>query len=191
MDTHNHTINIPLEVLGLSDIEIESVKLAPNREIIIGVVSTRKEINCRQCNRPTQAHGRGGELKLRHLPVFGKQTYIIITPRRGICHYCDGNPTTTERLDWYEINSKYTKPYEQHVLFELINSTVSDVSEKEDLDYHSVEALIDKYIEQEINFDTIKSLSVIGLDEISLKKGHRDFVTLIIAMMTQYVYWLY
>lgn len=118
-------------------------------------------------------------MKLRHLPVFGKWTYIIITPRRGICHYCNGNPSTTERIDWYEINSKYTKPYEQHVLFELINSTVSDVSEKEDLDYHSDEALIDKYIEQEINFDTIKSLSVVGLNEISMKKGHRDFVTLI------------
>lgn len=46
------TINIVAEVLGLSDIEIESVKLASNREIIISVVSTHKEINCRQCNRP-------------------------------------------------------------------------------------------------------------------------------------------
>lgn len=30
MDTHNHTINIPAEILGLLNIEIESVKLAPN-----------------------------------------------------------------------------------------------------------------------------------------------------------------
>jgi len=39
--------------------------------------------------------------------------------------------------------------------------------------------LIDKYIEQEVEFDDIQSLGVVGLDEISLKKGHRDFVTLV------------
>lgn len=180
MNKNNSTITLPVEILGLSNIEIESVKTdAKENEIVIRVISTRQEIPCRICKRPTKPHGRGRELKLRHLPVFGMRTYIVITPRRGICHYCDENPTTTQRLDWYDVNSKYTKPYEQHVLFELVNSTVSDVSAKEDLDYHSVEGLIDKYIEQEINFNDIKSLGVMGIDEISLKKGYRDFVTLV------------
>jgi len=179
MGVKHQTINMPAEVLGLSDIAIETVKLDVSRKIIITVVSTKTAIPCRICQRPTEAHGRGRELTLRHLPVFGLPTYIKIIPRRGICKYCDENPTTTERLDWYDINSKYTKLYEQHLLFELINSTVADVSAKEDVDYHSIEALIDKYIEQKTNFATIKSLGVLGLDEISLKKGHRDFVTLV------------
>lgn len=52
-------------------------------ELIKSVVSTRKENNCRQCNRPTQAHGRGRELKLRHLPVFGKQTILLLLKRKN------------------------------------------------------------------------------------------------------------
>jgi len=179
MDAKHRTINIPVEVLGLSDIEIESVKVEATHQISIHVTSTQKEVPCRICQRPTEAHGRGRELTLRHLPVFGMPTYIKITPRRGICNHCDNHPTTTECLDWYDANGKYTKPYEQHLLFELINSTVADVSAKEDVDYHSIEALIDKYIEQKIDFTTIKSLGVIGLDEISLKKGHRNFVTVV------------
>lgn len=55
--------------------------------------------------------------------MFGKQIYIIITPRRDICHYCDENPTTAERLDWYEINSKYSKPYQQHVIYMIYIKT--------------------------------------------------------------------
>jgi transposase len=31
-----------------------------------------------------------------------------------------------------------------------MNSTVADVSRKEDVDYHALEALIDKYIKQEM-----------------------------------------
>ena len=178
MDIHS-TINIPVEVLGLSDITIESVNFNADREIMIRATSTRQELLCRQCHRPTEPHGCGRELMLRHLPVFGKPTYIVLIPRRGICQHCDNHPTTTECLDWYDANSKYTKPYEQHLLFELINSTVADVSAKEGVDYHSIEALIDKYIEQKIDFSTIQSLGAIGLDEISLKKGHRDFVTLV------------
>ena len=100
-------------------------------------------------------------------------------PRRGRCRDCDGGPTTTERLQWYELNSKMTKPFEQHLLFELINSTVADVSRKENVDYHTIEGLIDSYIETEVDFSQIKALGVLGLDEISLKKGYRDYVTLV------------
>jgi len=47
------------------------------------------------------------------------------------------------------------------------------------VDYHAVDNLIERYIETEIDFSTIESLGVLGLDEISMKKGYRDFVTLI------------
>src|SRR5690349_17254454 len=116
MDAQPPTIDILAEALGLSDITIESVKFTSAKEMIIAVISTRQEVLCRQCGRITDPHGRGRELTLRHLPIFGKPTYIKITPRRGICKYCEGNPTTTECLDWYDTNSKYTKPYEQHLL---------------------------------------------------------------------------
>lgn len=173
------TINIPVEVLGLSDIKIKSVEINRHREVKIEVASTKEQVLCRQCHKPTRGHGVGRVLELRHLPVFGLKTFIVITPRRGICEHCDDHPATTECLDWYDARSHYTKPYEKHVLFELINSTVSDVAIREDLEYHSIEGLIDKYIEQEVDFNQIVSIGVLGIDEISLKKGHRDFVTLV------------
>lgn len=179
---HSDTDNLHLspELLGLNDIKILQVitKLS-SHEIIIRVESTLLNVPCRKCGKPTVKYGHGRRLKLRHLPIVGKQTIIEISPRRGRCKDCDGKPTTTERLDWYELNSKMTKPYEQHLLFELINSTVADVSRKENLDYHTVDDLIDRYIEQEVDFSKVDKLGVLGLDEISMKKGYRDFVTLI------------
>lgn len=176
----NKSLPISAEILGLSDVIVEDVKIdLAARKIIIYVRSTKEEILCRQCNRPTTPHGSGRPLQLRHLPILGKETTIEITPRRGRCPYCEGGPTTTQRLDWYDINSKFTKPYEQHLLFELVNSTVADVSRKEVVDYHALSRVIDKHIETEVDFNSITSLGIIGLDEISLKKGYQDYVTLV------------
>lgn len=167
-------------LLNFPDTAVTQIIHAANgREITLIVKSTREVLPCRICNKPTHGHGLGRTLRFRHLSLLGKETYIEITPRRGICTDCDENPTTTEQLKWYERNSKMTKPYEQHLLFELANSTVADVSRKEAIDYHAVEVLINRYIETECDFSQITNLGVLGLDEISLKKGYRDFVTLI------------
>lgn len=174
------TLSFFTTLLNLPDITVTEIRnSANNREVTIVVKSTRENLPCRLCNQPTRGHGLGRTLRMRHLPILGKETYIEITPRRGICSHCDDNPTTTEQLDWYERNSKMTKPFEQHLLFELINSTVADVSRKENVDYHAVDNLIARYIESKIDFSKISALGVLGLDEISLKKGHRDFVTLV------------
>ena len=176
----NKSLPISAEILGLSDVTVENVKIdLAVRRITIQVRSTKEEIPCRICHNPTKPHGTGRPLQLRHLSILGKETTIEISPRRGRCSSCEDGPTTTQRLDWYDINSKFTKPYEQHLLFELVNSTVADVSRKEDVDYHAVSAVIDKHIEEKIDFSTIHSLGIIGLDEISLKKGYKDYVTLV------------
>lgn len=173
-------LNFVTNLLNFPDTAVTQIIHSANgREITLVVNSTREILPCRVCNKPTHGHGLGRTLRFRHLSLLGKETYIEVTPRRGICMDCDDNPTTTERLDWYERSSKMTKPYEQHLLFELVNSTVADVSRKERIDYHAVDALINRYIEAEIDFSQLKSLGILGLDEISLKKGYRDFVTLV------------
>ena len=165
-------------LLNLHDIEVVDIRFPSNdREVVIIVKSTCNHVACRKCGNPTSSHGSGRPLRLRHLPILGKETYIEITPRRGRCDNCDDGSTTTEQLDWYETNAKMTKPFEQHLLFELINSTVSDVSRKGNIDYHAVYNLIDRYIESDIDFWQITALSILGLDGISIKKGYRDFFT--------------
>ena len=174
------SLSITPELLGLSDIKVTGVRFnLPYSEIIISVASTRISVLCRICNKATKGHGSGRPLRLRHLPILGKETIIEITPRRGKCADCDGSPTTTEVLDWYNVNSKFTKPFEHRMLFELVNSTVADVSRKEGVDYHFVESLISRYVEAGVDFSKITALGILGVDEISIKKGYRDFITLL------------
>lgn len=189
LNNNPDTLAVFTALLNLSDVTVTEIRNSDNnRAVTLVVKSTCEDLPCRICGQPTKGHGLGRMLHLRHLSILGKETYIEITPRRGRCDNCDDKPTTTERLEWYELNSKMTKPYEQHLLFELINSTVADVSRKECIDYHCVDNLITRYIEEEIDFSKIKALGVLGLDEISLKKGYRDFVTLITYRVNEKVH---
>ena len=62
---------------------------------------------------------------------------------------------------------------------ELVNSTLVDVSVKEQLTEKSVKGILDRHIESKLNWSDINHIGVIGIDEIALKKGHKDYVTLI------------
>lgn len=171
---------IPTELLGLSDVNILEINLRNNRELIITVESIKAETLCRNCGKICKAHGYDRPMELRHLPVLGYQTFIQLTPQRGICTDCDDKPiSTTQTLDWYDRNARQTKPYENHLLFELINSTVSDVSRKEEVDYHAIEHIIDKHVATEVDFALIFCLGILGIDEISLRKGRKQYVTVI------------
>jgi hypothetical protein len=60
-----------------------------------------------------------------------------------------------------------------------VNSTVEDVSIKEGLSYASMAGTMERRIEARVDWSGIVEIKTLGLDEIALKKGHRDYVTLV------------
>jgi transposase len=166
-------IEIPLD---LPEVRILKSELS-GREIVLTVESTRTWAICPGCGeRIREFHSFGRQLRLRHLPILGRPVIIEIRPRRFRCPVCDDHPTTTQKLDWYDERSPHTKAYDQWLLLCLIGSTISDVARKERLSYDLVEGAVDRQVATEVDWDEIQSLEILGLDEIALKKGHRDFV---------------
>ncbi len=171
------TFEIPLDI---PDVTIENVTTNSLGHIEITVKSTVEGVPCHQCGKmSTKLYGEDREITLRHLPILGRRTSIRLRPKRYECLYCQGNPTTTQKLSWYTPRSFFTKSYEEQLLLILVNSTVQDVCFKEDVGYEAIMGIIDRYIEREINWEEVTQVDVLGLDEISLKKGHRDFVAII------------
>ncbi|QQS54234.1 MAG: transposase [Candidatus Competibacteraceae bacterium] len=58
-----------------------------------------------------------------------------------------------------------------------------DASIKEGIGYETVRGIIDRSIAKNVDWQAIKNLEIIGIDEISLKKGHQDFVTIVTSRM--------
>ena len=112
-----HTFEIPLDI---PDVTIEHVTTNQLGHIEITVTSTIEGTACRQCGKlTTQFYSEDREIRLRHLPILGKQTYIRLRPKRYECPDCDGKPTTTQKLDWYTPRSSFTRAYEAQILLSL------------------------------------------------------------------------
>jgi transposase len=151
-------------------------------DYVITVQSTLKTTQCRECGREIeQFHGYGRWIKLRHLPILDHKVWIRYRPKRYRCPYCEDHPTTTHQPEWYERNSPHTRAYDEYLMRCLINSTVEDVSRKEDVGYDAVEGALERHIEQVVDWQEIESIGTIGMDEIALRKGKRDFVLVITA----------
>jgi len=166
--------------LDIPDVEVIGVERSKNGNYHIFVQSTKKGTHCRNCGKLIDKfHGYDKEIVLRHFPILDNKVYIHFKPIRYICPDCHDKPTTTQKSSCYTPRSPYTKAYEEYILRCLINSTVEDVSAKEDVGYESVMGVINRNIGEEVDWEKINKLEVLGIDEISLKKGHKDYATII------------
>lgn len=169
-------ITFPLDI---PEVDVISVEVNERGDYIVTVESTQNSAVCQSCgDRITQPNGYGREIELRHLPILGHRLYIRLRPKRYECPRCNGK-TTTQKLDWYEPKSPHTKAYDRHLMLQLINSTVEDVSRKEDIGYDAVDGAIDRCIQDSVNWDEFTELKIIGIDEITKRKGHGNFVAII------------
>jgi len=177
----NMTTMIPI-ALNIEDLEIEEVKINREGQYEIYVKSTKEGCTCHVCGKHIKRyHGKDGQKRIRHLPIKGRETYLIVSLPRFQCVYCHGKPTTTQQVSWHERRSPNTIPFENHILLGLIGSTVEDVSQREGIGYEAVMGIVRRHIKTKVDWDSINQLQQIGLDEISLKKGHKDFVTIVSA----------
>jgi transposase len=174
-------VTVPLDI---PDVRVIRTEMNKQGELIITIESTTGGVTCRRCGRWTSKfHGQDDWVTVRHLPVFGRPSYLRYRPKRYQCQQCEGHPTTTERLDWHEANSPHTFAFDNHLLLQLVATTIADVSLKEQVGYDAVLGAMERRISAEVDWSTMAALEVLGVDEIALKKGHRDFVTIVTARM--------
>ncbi len=170
-------LTFPLDIPELMILKTETNK---QNDYIITVESTKQRTRCRRCGREiSNFHGYDKWVKLRHLSILGRRVYIKLQPKRYRCPHCEGGPTTTQQLDWYNARSKQTVAYEKHLMLQLVNSTIEDVSRKEVIGYDAVVGVLNRSIEDGIDWGQVSELGTIGIDEIALRKGHSNYVAVI------------
>lgn len=172
-------------LLDIPDVRVINVEQNERGECTITVESTIEGTRCRVCGGELkELHGVDEAITLRHLPILGRSVYLRLRPKRYRCPYCEGGPTTTQQLSWYSAKSPHTKAYEKYILLQLVHATIADVSSKEGLGAKAIEGIVERWISREVQWGEVKRVKILGLDEIALKKGHRDFVVIVTGKAT-------
>jgi len=173
-------INLPLDIKSL---EIINQTIDAKGNIILEVVSKNDHSTCHKCGKPaTKRDGTAPVRLIRHLSILDTPVYLRITPVRYSCESCDDHPTTTEQYDWCDRNASTTKGLEDYLMRCLINSTVEDVSKKENIGYKTVHGILDRQIDKKTDWAKINNLETLGVDEIAIKKGHDSYFTVVSAI---------
>ena len=133
---------------------------------------------CEKCDREERAHieFKTTPQAIRDLPVWDQPSFWIYQApfhRCGRCNYRQHIIPPFKRKD-----VAYTYRFEQFVLRSLIGSTAEDVARRLGISAETVERIVEYQLAEQRMIDPTRVITDIGLDELSLKKRHRLYVTL-------------
>ena len=135
-----------------------------------------QEISCPYCQKNTRQLHQTKFLLVRDLPTFGQPVYLKVPRRRFYCRHCQ--KYVTERLEFIEWRRVHTRRYEQNIYQRVLSSSIEQVSRDESLNYREIDGIF-KRISQQVKKKDWSQVKRLSLDEISKRKGYRDFLTLV------------
>jgi transposase len=123
------------------------------------------------------------ERTLRDMALLGRKVFLHLKTRQFKCQHC--RRYFNESFDFVDKNATMTIRYEQYLYFMLENICISDLSVKEDIAWSSAQRIYKKYADKTIaKRDVWQKVRYLGIDEISVKKGHKNYACVLVDLET-------
>ena len=111
---------------------------------------------------------------VRHLDIWGMRTLVHFPQRRFDCDVC-GKPFT-ENLEWIDPKRRQTRAFEEHIYQRVKNKTPrKQVALQEGLSESTVLDIFKKQAKQAMRQPDRRMVRILGVDEISVRKGHKQY----------------
>jgi transposase len=134
---------------------------------------------CQGCGHEDQAflEQSGKPRVVRHLDVWNQPSFWIY---EGVFHRC---PRCHHRQDlippFKRKDASYTFAFEEHVVRLLIGSTEEEVARRLGISAETVGRIVKNQLQDVKTIDPARVILDVGMDEISLKKRHKLYVTVL------------
>ncbi len=110
------------------------------------------------------------ERQIRDMSCGDARIYLEVEVQRVQCKRC--GKVKLEKLPWLANNPFYTKRFSYYVGRKCRAMTVKDVAKELKLHWHAVKAMDKEYMQEQLRRNPVAAPRAIGIDEISLRKGH-------------------
>ncbi|HNI44564.1 MAG TPA: ISL3 family transposase [Chitinophagales bacterium] len=179
LDLHTVELLLDLPCLSVSSVLVEKGKLS------ISCCSILEENICPCCLQKLSQVKKRNTRIVRDLPIVGKVVELHLESRQFYCPDC--NRYAQEHFEFVGDSRTMTNRYEKHVYECCRHSTIERVVTQENIVWDSVQAIFTRYAKQETAFLSNYQPTRIGIDEFAIKKGHKDFATVLVDLDTGYV----
>jgi len=132
--------------------------------------ATDKKTICGTCGTPHRTWYDRRPRRVRDLPCGDVRIYLAFDLRRVACRRCGG--VKQERLEWLSANPHDTKRFAWYVGKQCRGASVQEVAADLRLDWHAVKEMDTLYMREQLAVADEPRPAVIGMDEISIRKGH-------------------
>lgn len=136
---------------------------------------------CETCKReaPLQIVEKSKFLVIRDLDLWGQPSFFVYQERLHRCPRCGHRQSLIPPFKRRDV--KYTFRFEDHVLTALIGSTAEDVAQRLSISAETVERIVRNRIDdaRAKQIDPARKIERVGIDEISLRKGHKGYATIL------------
>jgi transposase len=166
-------------ILGIKEIHIDRVDWQ-DQCIHIYCSSVFEEALCPHCLNKRQVVNQTYERQVRDFPIAGREVYLHLSQRQFYCADCHRH--FTERFGFVDPKRTMTRRYERYVYECCKANTLQKVSAQENLIWNTLNELFQRYSREELGGRPVVKIRAIGMDEFAMKKGHRDFATVIVDL---------
>jgi transposase len=135
-----------------------------------GAAPSPKKTVCPGCGIASRSYYDHKVRRVRDLACGPLRIYLEVEVRRVDCALCGG--VKRERLDWLAENPRYTRRFAMLVGRRCRTATIKDVARELHLDWETVKELEKEYMAEQLRRIGRPAPEVIGIDEISIRKGH-------------------
>jgi len=172
------------QILGLKEIEVVFVEMS-STHYHFRVRSIFAETICPKCGKKCSKVKSYHNRKIRDLPISGKKVYLDLEVRQ---FECDCGNFYTEPFQFVRSYKRLTIRYEDYLYYRCKGAEVKYVSTKEEVDWKTVNEIFTTLSTKEIlTRSSWKDVTHIALDEIALRKGHKNYVVVVLDLLTGHI----
>jgi len=169
-------------LLNLSLLMVTKVEIK-DQNIQIYCESKLTSAYCPCCLKPCSCVNQSRERIVQDLSISGRRVFLHLTSRQFICQDC--NRFFHEKFSFVSSYEQMTIRYENFIYHRCIGADLTYVSVQEDLCWYRVDRIFNKWSAKKIKEAKLfEGVRAIGIDEFALKKGHKDFVCVIVNLET-------
>ncbi len=167
-------------ILNIPNLKVEKVEYSEKELNIYCKIEKETAELCPSCQKEIFSKREKYRREVNDLGISGRKVILHLLVHQYNCDCC--GRTFSEKFDFAEPNKSYTKRQAKWVFEMSAQQSHYRVAALIGFSHKTIERICyNQLINRAINWDKIRR---IGLDEFAFKKGHKDFITVIIDLDT-------
>ena len=199
------------KLLKIKETKVTNCEEIERLGLIIEIEPTLGEAVCPRCGQVSTSLHQNHRYYVRDLPISSTEVLLRVNRRQFKCSDCK-KPFSEElmplrckdcvhhcfsvklsfsilsyrrpELIYVEKGKTYTKRLAVEIVKQVTSSNIASVARKNDLTEEEVESMVSLVAQKDLEID-LSNLKRLGIDEIALRKGHKNFLTILVDLDTR------